>query len=320
MAVPPYTKRYGAGFVDGSGGGTPEDSAFLNAVESALLFLLGEVPTADEVGVYSTGLSRLVYQKITNAQIDPAAAIAKSKLAALNITDADIAGGAAIAKAKLAALAIVNADIDAAAAIAITKLAGYPSDASKVLKGDGTWAVPSSIGYGIALPGSPTDGQEYILVDSLTVPTYQWRFRWNNSSANADKWECLGAVPAIVEVATSETTASTSYVALATGGPSFTVPRAGVYDVTIEATIEASAGDAAHMSYDIGGTGALDADSVQRGINSAGAADEGVSVHGTRRKSGLAASTALVSKYRGALGGTMTFKKRRIIVTPVRVS
>lgn len=32
-----------------------------------------------------------------------------------------------------------NADLDPAAAIAISKLASYPSDGTKVLKGDGTW-------------------------------------------------------------------------------------------------------------------------------------------------------------------------------------
>jgi hypothetical protein len=40
---------------------------------------------------------------------------------------------------------IANAQIAAAAAIAISKLAGFPSDATKILKGDGTWAAPRRI-------------------------------------------------------------------------------------------------------------------------------------------------------------------------------
>jgi hypothetical protein len=142
MAGETYSKRYGAGFSD-VGGATPVDSQYLNAVETALLRLLGEDPAADEVGVWVPASNRFVFQKITNANIDPAAAISKSKLAALEIVNADIAAAANIAKSKLAALNIVNADVDAAAAIAISKLAGYPTDGTKVLKGDGTWATES---------------------------------------------------------------------------------------------------------------------------------------------------------------------------------
>lgn len=66
--------------------------------------------------------SKLAALNIVNIDIDEAADIAKSKLAALNIIDADIDAEAEIAKSKLAALNIMNADIDAAAAIAKSKL------------------------------------------------------------------------------------------------------------------------------------------------------------------------------------------------------
>ena len=42
--------------------------------------------------------------------------------------------------------------------------------------------------YGTTLPASPVDGQEAILVDSVTNPTYQWRFRYNAGSTSAYKW------------------------------------------------------------------------------------------------------------------------------------
>ncbi len=130
----PYVKKYAGGFLDLPNQTTPVDSAFLNAVETALLHLLGEAPATDEVGVWSAaGGGALAYQKITNAQIDAAAAIDKSKLAALNIVDADIAGAAAIAASKLAGN------------IPASKLANYPTSVGKVLRGDGTWG---------ALPGS----------------------------------------------------------------------------------------------------------------------------------------------------------------------
>lgn len=50
-------------------------------------------------------------------------------------------------------------------------------------------------GYGTTLPASPVDGQEFILVDSTTAPSYQWRLRYNAGSSSAYKWECIGGVP-----------------------------------------------------------------------------------------------------------------------------
>jgi hypothetical protein len=92
--------------------------------------------------------------------------------------------------------------------------------------------LQSTASYGTTLPGSPVDGQEAILVDSTTNPTYQWRFRYNTGSSSAYKWECVGGVPARVSVVTDESMATSSaWVDLATVGPSFVVPRAGDYDV-----------------------------------------------------------------------------------------
>ncbi|GAG63749.1 unnamed protein product [marine sediment metagenome] len=88
-------------------------------------------------------LTQIADGLITNAKIDDAAGIVKSKLAALEIEDSDIkaaaaiamskltlaitdtevAAAAGIAKDKLAPLAIVNADVDAAADIIKSKLA-----------------------------------------------------------------------------------------------------------------------------------------------------------------------------------------------------
>jgi hypothetical protein len=49
--------------------------------------------------------------------------------------------------------------------------------------------------YGTTLPAAPFDGQEAILVDSLTNPNYQWRFRYNAGSSSAYKWEFIGGPP-----------------------------------------------------------------------------------------------------------------------------
>lgn len=151
-----YAKRYAGGFVDGSGGGTPLDSVFFNAVEAALLQLIAAAPSADaQVMQWDNTNTRYGPALLLNKNIDPAAAIAKSKLdltGANGIVNADVAGAAAIAYSKLNLAnsivtgdivdgTIANADINAAAAIALSKLAGYPTDVTQLPHGDGTWKV-----------------------------------------------------------------------------------------------------------------------------------------------------------------------------------
>lgn len=210
MAGEAYSKRYAGGFADGAGGGTPVDSTFLNAVETALLRLLGEDPLADEVGIWTPASNRFVFNKITNANVDAAAAIDKSKLGALNIVNADIAASAAIAKSKLAALNIADADIVAGAAIALSKLASMPMVVT----------APTT-----TLPGSPSDGQLAILVDSLATPTRVWLCQYETSITDAFKWMVLGGAPIVSEAIQNFTT--NGYVTIA----SVAAPNAGVYIV-----------------------------------------------------------------------------------------
>jgi hypothetical protein len=77
----------------------------------------------------------------------------------------------------------------------------------------------SPLAYGTSLPASPYDGQEAILVDSTTNPTYFWRFRYNAGSVNAYKWEFIGGPWLTIYVDTGEATTSTTPVDLATIGP-----------------------------------------------------------------------------------------------------
>jgi hypothetical protein len=129
------------------------------------------------------------------------------------------------------------------------------------------------------------------------------------------KWVFMGGPALFAEVTTVQGTASTTFVALATAGPSITVPRAGDYDVEIGCRVENASTASAVHSYDIGGTGAVDAD----GVIHATTLNNGPQGGRPRRKTGLAASTALVSKYR-TTAGTAMFSNRWMRVTPVRVS
>lgn len=84
--------------------------------------------------------------------------------------------------------------------------------------------------YSNVLPASPVNGQEAILVDSLTAPTFVWRFRYNAGSSSPYKWEFIGGAPASIMVSAAETLASAgSWLNLATNGPLLAVPRNGDY-------------------------------------------------------------------------------------------
>ena len=62
-----------------------------------------------------------------------------------------------------------NANLAAAAGIAATKLAGYPSDATKVLKGDGTWGPAGSAGVTPIQWLNPFNANSYWTVYALTA-------------------------------------------------------------------------------------------------------------------------------------------------------
>jgi hypothetical protein len=100
LAGEAYAKRYAAGFTD-SDNTKPVDAQFLNAVETALLRLLGADPIDQGVQTWDAGLARMKSIKLTATQIDAAAGILKSQLASLGLVNADISASAAIALSKL---------------------------------------------------------------------------------------------------------------------------------------------------------------------------------------------------------------------------
>jgi hypothetical protein len=194
----------------------------------------------------------------------------------------------------------------------------YIAAATKWLPQAGSW------GYGTVLPTVPAlvDKVMFELVDNVITPTYSWQLRYNSGSANTDKWEYVGGSPGNAIVTTLETTASIAYTALATAGPSFTCPRAGVYDIYSGAQMgNVTAGDFAIMSYDIGGTGAVDGDGIWS-LDRVNAGLNGAAHHFRIKRQArfTAGTTALVAKYRAVTAGTASFADRSLTVVPVRLS
>ncbi len=166
-----------------------------------------------------------------------------------------------------------------------------------------------------SLPGTPYNGQ---LIDFLADDTngVVWRFRYRSTSASSHKWEFIGGPPLYAEVATSESANLAAYGDLATVGPAVTAPLAGDYDVTVEARIELGFNtQLGFMSYQLGGTGAVDADSIEAYF---GTTVGLVTPSKTRRKTGLTASEALTAKYKTTVGA-VTYSQRTIKIQPVRV-
>jgi hypothetical protein len=169
-----------------------------------------------------------------------------------------------------------------------------------------------------ALPTPLFDGQEIILVDSLTTPTFSWRFRFVNAKPN-NKWVFVGGAPASVLVATSESRGNAAYGDLATVGPSFTLPVAGIYDITVACHVQGTNGvvGQAWMAYDIGATPASDNWAFVGIVRTASTAmtSAGQRVY---RHAGLGA-VAVVSKYKTTAGDAVSFMQRVLEVVPVAV-
>lgn len=170
------------------------------------------------------------------------------------------------------------------------------------------------------LPSSPANGQQAILVDSTSAPTYSWLLQYVSS---ASKWVYLGGASLFNEVLTGQTQANSGYGDLATVGPTVTVPRAGDYFVEIGATAQGTGVNVSgEMSYQVGATAPVDSDGVVYVVPSGGTnTNLQVSGERTTKKTGLAASTAITAKYRNtSAGNSISWANRWMRVTPIVVT
>jgi hypothetical protein len=87
--------------------------------------------------------------------------------------------------------------------------------------------IPAGATMVTTLPVSPFDGQEVVLVDSLTAPTYSWRFRYCASITGAYKWVFIGGPPGR-GYGGNMTLTAVGYIYI-TNSFHFVVPRTGVY-------------------------------------------------------------------------------------------
>ncbi len=137
-----------------------------------------------------------------------------------------------------------------------------------------------------------------------------WTLIWGDDD---DAWSFAGGAPLIDAVTTSETRSTATYAALATAGPSGTIPLGldGHYEIRLEAGISGATGDgAAYMAYKIGTGGtATDGTGIQQNNQSAAHVSGG-------KLATLAGGDAIIAQYRGNGSGTSSFADRRVIITP----
>jgi len=174
------------------------------------------------------------------------------------------------------------------------------------------------VSYGTTLPVAPVDGQEAILVDSLTAPTYQWRFRWNAGATGPYKWEFIGGAPASSAVAGFEGITGTAITDPATVGPRFTVPRAGDYEIVGAATV--SKVSATEVNAQMQVTRMDNLAGVLQVIGSCPLSNSYTGLSGAAVYPGIPAATELRMRYYQSTAGTLNCGARTLLVRPTRVA
>ena len=180
------------------------------------------------------------------------------------------------------------------------------------------WVQIGAIPVVTSLPAVTTEGFQ-IVYDTGTAGV-RWHLVYDTTDGTTYPWLYIGGPALYAEVTTSAGRTNTAYGDLSSGdaGPAVTLPLVGDYDVTIGCTCwNNTTGQGFYMSYDIGATGAVDADGMFSQEGSGGNTNP-TAISRKRRKTGLTA-VALTAKYKAAGGSTATFQDRWITATPVRV-
>lgn len=166
-------------------------------------------------------------------------------------------------------------------------------------------------------PASPTTGDIWIAT-AVDGNGTAWHFQYD-STQTTYKWIFIGGPAVRSDVDTDESTSSTTYVDLATVGPSITVARAGDYQLRFGATMyNATTTSTGHIyiSPKKGASATSDNDSAR--LENPASTNSPISVSRERSFTGMSAADVIKLQARAA-AGTGHFMERWLSVTPVRV-
>src|SRR5215831_2983579 len=111
-----------------------------------------------------------------------------------------------------------------------------------------------------SLPGSPNDGDEIVLTDSLTAPTFSWRLKYVAAKAT-NKWVFIGGNSVYSELTGPATTSDTTgnYLDLSPN-VSWTAPVAGIFAFEFLADLQGSTTTLYGLALKFGAAATADAD------------------------------------------------------------
>lgn len=164
-------------------------------------------------------------------------------------------------------------------------------------------------------PGSPSDGMLWRYSPSTGV---NWLFQYDSSLATY-KWVFLGGPDLYTRVATDQGTASTTYVDLATVGPSVTLARAGIYNVQYGCQMyNSGSGNINLVGLSVAGGTPNDAtqgESARHRSTAVTTIDAGAWMH---HQITAAATNVVKLQYR-VTAGTGNFTQRVLRIVPVQI-
>lgn len=179
-------------------------------------------------------------------------------------------------------------------------------------------AKQPKVTYSATPPGSPADGDEWVLPADATGGV-MWRFRYRAASASAYKWEFVGGNSLYALVAAVESTTTVgAWLDLTTVGPRVTVPRAGDYDVVVSSakTLHTATAAVVYIGVAINAATPFIQTLMQPPLANVQAAFSALA----GRAVGCAAGDELRMRYHNATAGTASWVDRWLRIQPVRVS
>jgi hypothetical protein len=167
------------------------------------------------------------------------------------------------------------------------------------------------------LPAAPANGQQAIVVDNLAAPTWSWLLQW---SATANRWLFIGGAAAQIDVPNADSTSSVNYVEFTVPGPSFTCPRAGVYEISFGAVLNPSMPNSytGAVAPKFGAAATSDNDSIV-GVNTSSTGNVTMQSSGARvrRSPAMAAADVIKLQFRSGVAGSFAVSARWMQVRPV---